>query len=215
MSKAQIHNTTCTLFEAPVYDGIEHTYSPEDGVIGATEEGFNDKTQSIRVGKDVSIICWQHGEGLGITQQFYEDEPEIGNSFGEGISCFCVIPNDNDVIYIKLETSKSIEGVYTLHSNVSGSGALIPVVSSSDDPDFYPIGKMSPTQIEDMFISVQVEKGGIYPANGALYFKHSAQSGGVEVDWNASDNLYPKNMSVKAVPDAKNYFVLTLESLPI
>ncbi|MFD4948774.1 beta/gamma crystallin domain-containing protein [Streptomyces sp. NPDC058409] len=191
-----------TFYTQLAYAGDAHSYK-----LGSDESLYpgdlNDKFKSLRVGKLVKVLAWQHNES-GQYREWDTDQENI-TDIG-GLSRFKVAASTTLPIAVRLQDlTGAPEGSYSLKvSSYEVGEATI----SSGDPEFRLVGIM-PESGPPVTTAIYVRNGdGHYVATGAVHFTWNSNTKSVDI---ADATNFPENMENERT--GRNEFTFRLVSV--
>ncbi|NUK85432.1 beta/gamma crystallin domain-containing protein [Streptomyces lunaelactis] len=190
-----------TFYAQLSFAGEAHTYD-----LGANENlhpgELNDRFRSVKVGRQVKVLAWQHANQTGRYQEWDLDQADI-TGIG-GLTRFKVIRDTTLPIAVRLEDlTGGQNGQYSLKVASFEVGEILVY---SGDPEYGLVGVMP----EDgppvtSAIYVRSEQSGEYVAMGSVYFVWNGTTKSVDV---ADETNFPANMRYKR--EGRNQFIFEL-----
>ncbi|MDT0466650.1 beta/gamma crystallin domain-containing protein [Streptomyces gibsoniae] len=190
-----------TFYTRPNYMGDAHTYA-----LGTDENLYpgelNDKFKSVKVGRKVKILAWQHGNQTGKYREWDLDQPDISDI--GGLTRFKVVESTTLPVVVRLQDlTGAPAGKYSLKVSSYDVGDTIVY---SGDPEYGLVGVMP----EDgppvtTAIYVRDEHTGAYVAVGAIYFTWNPDTKSIDV---ADASNLPENLAYSR--EDRNQFTFKL-----
>ncbi|MFF4961639.1 beta/gamma crystallin domain-containing protein [Streptomyces sp. NPDC001222] len=190
-----------TFYTRPDYMGDAHTYA-----LGTDENlhpgELNDKFKSVKVGRKVKILAWQHSNQTGKYREWDLDQPDISDI--GGLTRFKVVESTTLPVVVRLQDlTGAPAGKYSLKVSSYDVGDTIVY---SGDPEYGLVGVMP----EDgppvtTAIYVRDEHTGAYVAVGAIYFTWNPDTKSIDV---ADASNLPENLAYSR--EGRNQFTFKL-----
>jgi Membrane binding/Beta/Gamma crystallin len=193
-------NEAC-FFTEYKFEGERHCYP-----LGANENlwpgALNDKFKSVKVGRVVKVLAWQHANATGAYREWSVDEEDI-TDIG-GLSRFAVVRDTTLPIAVRFEDGMGGPARrYSLQMNSHDVGE---VKVMSGDSEFGLVG-IIPADGPPVTTAIYVrdESSGEYIATGSIYFGWNADTKAIDV---VDETHLPKKLGYQRVD--RNRFVFTL-----